>query len=332
MNTIKTPYMKSNNPDKLTCEAGGNGDGSRILRLLRLLSAIRDDPAQSLERVLKQFRISRSQFYKDRNALAELGFRFEYRKGAGFSIREDRLAPITGLSLSDRITLLFALEDLCASGDGLLAAKAIEVGRKLAGGLESPFREQLLGCFDNQVTQNAYGVKPAIFEMLSEAIREHRRIRILYYRSGVWQERWRLVDPKRIYMRERNLYLYARTADDCPPAWKAFRLSRIKVVEPTGITFTPNPDEDDGFQEQQKNAFMAFLGSAPKPVTIRFTGDAIPYIKEQRWHCSQKLCEQPDGSLLFTVEVAEPMEVVRWARQFGENASVVELAEEDGNQ
>lgn len=33
--------------------------------------------------------------------------------------------------------------------------------------------------------------------------------------------------------------------------------------------------------------------------------------------------EQPDGSLLFTVLVGEPEEVVRWARQFGDNSQVV---------
>lgn len=305
------------------------GGVSRNLRLLKMIQAIRNEPEQSLENVLSQFGISRSQFYKDKTALAELGFQFEYRKGAGFCVVEDRLAPITGLTLSDRVTLLFALENLCASGDGVLAAKAVEIGRKLVGGLDSPFSEQLLQCFDNEVTRKAYGVQPVIFERLVEAIRERRRIRILYCRSGTWTESWRLVDPRRIYMRERTLYLYARTVDETPPAWKVFRISRIRVIEPTGITFRPSPDEDDGFRERQKNAFSAFLGDCAKKVTVRFTGEVIPYIKEKLWHHSQRLEDQADGSLLFTVCVAEPEEVVRWSRQFGKNAEIVELGEDD---
>lgn len=296
---------------------------ARTLRLLRIMQEIRNVPCQSLESVLKTFNISRSQFYKDKDSLASLGFCFEYRKGSGFRITEDRLTPLHDLSLSDRVILLFALEYLSTSGDGLLAAKAIEVGRKLSGGLESPFREQLLQCFDSEVTEKTYGVKPEIFLALTQAVKEGRRIRMLYLRSGTWIESWREVDPRRIYLRQRALYLYARTVDETPPAWKVFRLNRIKEIQPTGICLPPSPNDDDGFNERQKNAFQAFLGDTPKPVTIRFTGEAIPYIRECRWHESQRLEEQADGSLLLTVWVAEPEEVVRWARQFGDNFKIV---------
>ena len=36
----------------------------------------------------------------------------------------------------------------------------METGRKLAGGLDSPFREQLQKSFDSCVTKGAFGVKP----------------------------------------------------------------------------------------------------------------------------------------------------------------------------
>ena len=304
-------------------------EGRRTLRLLHIMREIRSFPAQSLETVLQTFGISRSQFYKDKDALASLGFCFEYRKGSGFRITEDRLTPLQDLSLSDRVILLFALEYLSTSADGLLAAKAIEVGRKLAYGLESPFREQLLRCFDNEVTEKAYGVKPEIFQALTAAIGEGRRIRMRYCRSGTWTESWREVDPRHLYLRQRTLYLYARTVDEQPPAWKVFRVSRIREIRPTGLCLPPETRGDDGFHERQKNAFLAFLGDRPKPVTLRFTGEAIPYIRECRWHESQRLEEQPDGSLLLTLSVAEPQEVIRWARQFGDNASVVALPDDE---
>lgn len=315
--------MQTNTPINTTNITKIAEDG-RALRLLRLIQTIRNCPEQSLENILKGFGISRSQFYKDKAALAVLGIVFTYRKGAGFQITEDRLLPLTDLSLSDRIVLLFALEELSASGDGLLAAKAIEIGRKLASGLEQPFRSQLLMCFDTEVTQRAYGVKPEIFAALSDAVSARRRLRMLYRRSAGWTERWRVVDPRHLYMRQRTLYLYARTVDDDPPAWKVFRLSRILAIQPTGTTFAANPDDDAGFLARQANAFGAFIGDDPHSITIRFTGEAIPFIKERLWHKSQQLETQADGSLLFIVTVAEPMEVIRWARQFGENATIIE--------
>ncbi len=47
------------------------------------------------------------------------------------------------------------------------------------------------------------------------------------------------------------------------------------------------------------------------------------------WHPSQVLEDQPDGSLLFSVCVAEPEEVVRWSQQFGEHAQVLEIEPDD---
>ena len=297
---------------------------NRTLRLLRIMQELRANPGQSLEMMLATLGISRAQFYKDRYALASVGFCFEYRTGMGFRIVEDRMTPLTDFSLSDRVTLLFALEHLSACGDGLMAAKAVEVGRKLVSGLESPFREQLLQLFDAEVTEKAYGVRPEVFTALTKAVAEGRRIRILYCRSQDWTERWRAIDPRRIYMRQRTLYLYARTVDDDPPAWKVFRLNRIREVKPTGVCLPPNPNEDDGFRERQKHAFMAFLGESPRQVKIRFTGEAVPYVREQQWHSSQQIEEHPDGSVTLTVSVAEPQEVIRWARQFGDHAEVVE--------
>ena len=168
-----------------------------------------------------------------------------------------------------------------------MAAKAFEVGRKLVGGLESPFKEQLLALFDKEVTQKTYGISPDVYTALIQAVSEGRRIQIFYMRSGEWTERWREVDSRRIYMRQRVLYLYARTVDEEPFAWKSFRLSRIREIRPTGICISPNTLEDDGFQEQQKNAFGAFLGMSAQAVKIRFTGEAVPYVSEGQWHESE---------------------------------------------
>ncbi|MDO5538098.1 MAG: WYL domain-containing protein [Desulfovibrionaceae bacterium] len=296
----------------------------RVSRLLQIAHGIRENPHQPIDELLRRLGIGRSQFYKDKAALGQVGFRFEYSKTKGFTIVEDRLTPITGLSLSDRLVLMFALEHLCSTGEGTLAALAMEAGRKLAGGLPSPFKEKLLECFDTQVA-SGFGARNEILSVLREALIRGQRLRILYTRSGTWEQRWREVDPRHIYMRQRTLYLYARTADENPPQWKVFRVSRIQQIQHTGVSITWRPDEDDGFYERQKNAFNAFLGSDPRSITIRFTGQACHYVREQKWHPSQQIEENSDGSLLFTVNVAEPMEVVRWSRQFGDEASVVSI-------
>ena len=315
-------------------ESSKDFESSRITRLLRIAQAIREDPHQPLAGLWTKLGIKKSQFYKDKATLGEVGFQFEYTKTKGFRIIEDRLTPITGLSLSDRLVLMFALEQLSATGDGTLAALAVDAGRKLVGGLPSPFKEKLLESFDEEVTGNGFGVKPEILAEVRAAVTEGRRIRILYTRSGTWDTRWREVDPRHIYMRQRSLYLYARTVDEKPCQWKVFRLSRIEQVQPTGISITWRPDEDDGFLERQRNAFGAFIGSETHPVTVRITGQAMHYVRERQWHPSQKIEADGADAILFSVSVAEPQEVIRWARQFGDEAKVItnERCSQDVNQ
>ncbi len=138
--------------DQICAAKDGKGDVSRVSRLLRIVHLIRENPHQSLADLTSTLGIGRSQFYKDKNDLMQVGFCFEYRAATGFQITEDRLTPLIDLSISDRIVLMFALEQLSSTGDGTLAAMAMDAGRKLAGGLPSPFKEKLLECFDSQVT------------------------------------------------------------------------------------------------------------------------------------------------------------------------------------
>ena len=103
------------------------------------------------------------------------------------------------------------------------------------GGREIPFKEQLKECFDNEVTQKSYGVQSEFLHQLVDAVRDRRRIRILYYHSGTWTKSWREIDPKRIYMRERSLYLYSRTVDETQPTGKVFNLNRIHFLSPFAV-------------------------------------------------------------------------------------------------
>lgn len=304
-------------------------DSPRITRLLRIAQEIRREPHQTQEHLWQKFGISRSQYYKDKAALAEVGFRFDFQKNRGFRILEDRLTPITGLTFSDRLLLMFALEHLAAEGDGTLAALAMETGRKLAGGLDSPFREQLQKSFDSCVTKGAFGVRPEVLAPLQEAVTQGRRVRILYTRATDWTRSWREIDPRRLYIRRRAMYVYARTVDETPPAWKIFRLNRIDEVRPTGIFCSWDPMDDGGFEEKQKNAFSGGFGDRLYDVTLRFTGGAMRYVLEKTWHSSQKI-RRGEHELIFSVRVSDPQEVLYWAKQWGRESEViaVEPAEE----
>jgi predicted DNA-binding transcriptional regulator YafY len=294
---------------------------SRVFRLLWLIQEIRNNPRQTLQGLMSRAGISRSQFYKDKATLAGQGFVFEYRKRDGFKIVEDRLAPVCNLTMSDRMTLMFALQHLSVCGDGHLAAKALEVGRKLVGGLDEPFRGQVMEVFNRIVVGRAYGCKAQILEELRKAVEQGARVRIKYVSSTDWQAKWYEVDPRQIYFLRRTLFLYAR----CPklePDMRSFRISRIKEVAPTGMSVPSR--EDEGFYKSLANAFDSFIGPETETVHVRFKGAASRFVRENFWHVSQRIEKHGDDEITFQVDVAEPREVMWWAMQFGHEAEILE--------
>ena len=68
-------------------------------------------------------------------------------------------------------------------------------------------------------------------------------------------------------------------------------------------------------------------GGKPQTVRIRFAADQSPYLKGRRWHASQALEEQADGSLVLTLTVASEDEIIRWVLAWGANAEVLEPKE-----
>ena len=293
----------------------------RIHRLLLIIREIRDNPRQELSGLLERLGISRTQFYKDRKVLANMGFGFSYSADNGFIITADALAPTLDLALSDRLLLMFALGHLWSSGEGHLVARALRVGRKLAAGLDEPFRSQVLDEFDRVVMHEGYGCRPEVLDALEQGVIERRRVRILYESRHSGEYSWREVDPLRIYFLQRSLYLYARCPDKTP-SFRTFRLNRVREVRFTPVR-SPHIPYEKCFHRQLANAFIHFMGDETEKVVIRFQPQAAEYVAEGLWHHSQELKFEPDGYLLFTVQVSAPREVLRWAAGFGLDAAEV---------
>jgi predicted DNA-binding transcriptional regulator YafY len=63
-------------------------------------------------------------------------------------------------------------------------------------------------------------------------------------------------------------------------------------------------------------------------VTIRFDEHQARYIRERRWHETQKPLEElPDGEVVLRFRAGGLGEVKRWVMQWGAHAEVLEPAE-----
>ena len=292
----------------------------RLQRLLTLVQDLKSAPQQSPEALYASLGVSRAMFYKDRQALAALGFVFHYdRRQQRYVITQDRFLPVLNLSFSEMLALVMAVRQLSSSGDYTLTADAIAAVRKVISNTPSEVRAFLQASLDDVVLQDGYGCNAAIVQDLWRACQERQRLRLIHDR-GDGPRTW-VIDPYQIVFKRRALYLDACVVDTLQLS--IFRVNRIQQVTFLGLR-VPTPLVPYNFRERHRHSFSVFVGADPQHVRVRFCPEVRQYITETRWHSSQQIDALPDGSVVLTVTVSEPREVGWWALQWGASAEVLE--------
>lgn len=119
-----------------------------------------------------------------------------------------------------------------------------------------------------------------------------------------------------------------------PGELRVLKLERVRAVHLTADTFAP-PDLAP-ILDRLSTAWGIWLGGdAPVDVTLRFAAQIAPRVRETRWHPSQRLSPNPDGTLDLHLTVASTVELLPWilgwgrhCRVLGPAALAAEVAEE----
>ncbi len=296
-------------------------DNHRVSRLIRMASEIKASPQQTPPILIKTLGISKPQFYKDKEALAKLGFSFRYKRGQKrFIIDHDPYIPVHDLTLTETFALVMAVRQLSAAGDFILTYDALNAIRKIVSNSPHGQRELLRSSLDDVVLKEGFGCDSKILADLQKAAIEGRRISVaydLYSEGGVKQY---TLDPYQIYFKRRALYLDAYSVEE--KGYRVYRVNRIKRLQALPMIVPRRTDYS--FSSRHRDSFSVFIGDTVEKVKIRFSKKLATYIKETCWHLSQKISDQKDGSIIFEVEVSGPKEVGWWVMQWGAEAEVLE--------
>jgi len=289
----------------------------RVERLIQIAAEIKNVPYQTVRSLLEKMGISRSQFYKDRQALADMGFEFEYSRPKNrFVIIKDAYLPVGDLTFSERLSLIMAFRHLAATGEQILSYEGFNAAKKIALELPRQIRESL---FEDVVLKEGFGSDRDIMKKVQNAIEENRRVILSYQRPEEDEPGSHEADLYHLYFRRRALYAEGHSLTE--NGIRAYRLSRISKLEFTPCIFTVRSDYD--FGRRHRNAFSAYAGDTTEHVVIRFRGKARTFVQESMWHHSQMTQIQEDDSLVFEVDVAYPREVMWWSLRWGADAEIL---------
>jgi len=130
------------------------------------------------------------------------------------------------------------------------------------------------------------------------------------------------IDPLHFFENDGGLYQFVRatTFGDI----LTLAVERIRKITETGSSFEYPKDFDP--EELLESAFDIVYGD-PIDVKIWFSADQARYIKEKRWSKTQKIEDQDDGSIIFSMETSGGWDVVRWVLKYGGEAKILEPKE-----
>ena len=111
-----------------------------------------------------------------------------------------------------------------------------------------------------------------------------------------------------------------------PGEIKTFKVERIRTIQLLDTPYYIPQDFDP--REKLKDAWgIWYTEKEPEKVVLRFSRQVARRVLETKWHHSEEVKEQPDGSLLWWAWVAEWKEMENWIRGWGAEVEVLEPKE-----
>lgn len=277
-----------------------------------LVQCIGYDCERTLERDLK---LLRDQFG------AEIAFDLRSRTYQ----MKDRGRFLLRVELNERdVTLLSAGLGMAGHFLPHLAEEGQRLWSKLKGLLPSNLAEQgerLGRCA--VVAQPVSALDPEVFETLLRALKDRCRIRFRY-RSPYGTRpvpREQVADPWGVFFRAHAWYLWGRTvAHGHVTTWRVGRMRSLVILEGEDYRMPP----EGGLASAAASAWYAAPGEAEHPVSLRVRPPLASVVRETRWHPSQVLVQQEDGSVILAARVPDLDEVARWVLASAPWAQVLE--------
>ena len=165
-----------------------------------------------------------------------------------------------------------------------------------------------------------------IFDTLAKATVARRQLELAYRKPGQRRIEQRLVDPYHLANINGEWFLFA--FDHLRNDLRTFVPARIKGIRHTGKTFERRPAFS--LEKRLRGSFGVQSGHGDFDVVIRFHERVADYIREKKWHDSQRLRELKQGGVEMRLKLSSLGEVGRWVLSWGGDAVVLrppELAE-----
>jgi predicted DNA-binding transcriptional regulator YafY len=303
----------------------GGAKWDRAARYLKIAMLLRDHPdGITAQGLADRIGVAKRTIYRDLDAMdLDAGLPIWNDKGK-FGLEGEAFLPPLALTLHEATTLFLAARMLAKASDEH-DTELIGAFVKLAQILPPVLAQHI------EETVDAFASTPAnerftrVFRVLAEAWAQRRVVEI-EYDAGVYDPtkgpRRTRVQPLAIEPSALTHALYLMGWDESRKARRTFKVERIISASLTPDSFEPPPGAATA--RDLLRAWDVIADEDPVRVVIRFSPSVAKRAAETRWHPSQELEDQPDGSLMWRGQVAGMREIKIWILGWGADAEVLE--------
>jgi predicted DNA-binding transcriptional regulator YafY len=307
-------------------------DASPLLRQWKLLAGLAaHDAGRDVHEISREYGVGEKTIRRDLALLRRVGFPIE-ETPSDHGRKLWRLAASNGPPLAfnwqEAMSLYLACRFLEPLAGTYFWDSANLALAKIRACLTKPalkYLDRMAGAIHlTDAGAGRYSDKAAYLDRLTLAI-EECRVALLTYRSERSTEPvTREIHPYAWVFHRQSPYLVAFASEHREV--RLYKADRIHDVEVSLLRFPRPIDFDPSIY--LAGAFGIFRGSHGKnmsqKVRVKFLPPVVQYVSEKRWHPSQKLAPQNDGTLLAEFHLSATDEIKRWLLSFGRNAEVLE--------
>ncbi len=154
---------------------------------------------------------------------------------------------------------------------------------------------------------------PETFSTVMRAVIGRRRLKMVYWTASRNVTTSRVFDPYELSLVDDGWYAFGHY--HLRVDIRIFAIQRVQTLHETGETF----DRPAGFRVEDylRGSFRAFRGGNDHHVVLRFKPEVARRFAEKKWHASQLLEPQPDGSLIARLHLNNLVEIKRWVMWWG---------------
>ena len=301
-----------------------SGKRDRLARLTRVVSLLRAHPdGMAIRDIARRIDVSVRTVYRDLNAIEgeiEIGV---WSDGGVWGLAADEFLPPLKLTLDEAMAVVLSARLMVRYADKYDPdlASAFE---KLGEVLPSALREHVARTLD-VLSRHPHDERfSRHVRLLTRAWAERRIVSLDYEPARYAPDSAPRTARVRPYLIEPSLQthaLYLVGLDETRGALRTFKVERIRELSLTPETF--EPPEPELIARMFDRAWDIIADQDPVDVVLRFAPSVAARVQEARWHPSQQVEVEGDGSLTWRATVAGTIEVRLWVLQWGDEVEVV---------